>query len=57
MSASYATLIGALDLAQRAHDPDWIVFACRFDLADPGFGRQAYAPVTQLPHIATCLLW
>ena len=43
MSASYATLIGALDLAQRAHDPDWIVFDCRFDLADPGFGRQAYA--------------
>ena len=43
MSASYATLIGALDLAQRARDPDWIVFDCRFDLADPGFGRQAYA--------------
>lgn len=43
MSASYATLISALELAQRAHDPDWIVFDCRFDLADPGFGRQAYA--------------
>lgn len=43
MSASYSTLIGALELAQRTHDPDWIVFDCRFDLADPSFGRQAYA--------------
>ena len=43
MSASYSTLIGALELAQRLHDPDWIVFDCRFDLTDPAFGRQAYA--------------
>jgi thiosulfate/3-mercaptopyruvate sulfurtransferase len=43
MSASYSTLIGALELAQRLHDPDWVVFDCRFDLADPAFGRQAYA--------------
>lgn len=43
MSASYSTLIGALELAQRVRDPDWIVFDCRFDLADPAFGRQAYA--------------
>jgi thiosulfate/3-mercaptopyruvate sulfurtransferase len=43
MSASYSTLIGALELAQRLRDPDWVVFDCRFDLADPAFGRQAYA--------------
>lgn len=43
MSASYSTLIGALDLAQRLRDPDWIVFDCRYDLTDPAFGRQAYA--------------
>ena len=43
MSASYSTLIGALEFAQRTHDPDWIVFDCRFDLANPDFGRQAYA--------------
>lgn len=43
MSASYSTLIGAVELAQRLRDPDWVVFDCRFDLADPAFGRQAYA--------------
>ena len=42
MSASYATLIGASDLAQRIHDPDWVVIDCRFDLTNPDFGRQAY---------------
>ncbi|ENO94351.1 rhodanese [Thauera sp. 28] len=42
MNASYSTLIGALDLAQRLHDPDWVVFDCRFDLANPAFGHQAY---------------
>ncbi|MDX9884380.1 sulfurtransferase [Thauera sp.] len=43
MSASYSTLIGAMEFAQRTHDPDWIVIDCRFDLADSSFGRQAYA--------------
>jgi thiosulfate/3-mercaptopyruvate sulfurtransferase len=43
MSASYSTLIGALELAQRLRDPDWVVFDCRFDLADSTFGCQAYA--------------
>lgn len=43
MSASYSSLIGAVEFAQRLHDPDWVVFDCRFDLADPAFGRQAYA--------------
>ncbi|MFN4063851.1 MAG: sulfurtransferase [Parazoarcus communis] len=43
MSASYANLIGARDLAQRLHDPDWVIVDCRFDLANPDFGREAYA--------------
>ena len=43
MSASYSTLIGAVELAQRLRDPDWVVFDCRFDLADPAFGSRAYA--------------
>lgn len=42
MSASHATLIGALELAQHINDPDWVVFDCRFDLANPDFGRLAY---------------
>ncbi|PKO55315.1 MAG: sulfurtransferase, partial [Betaproteobacteria bacterium HGW-Betaproteobacteria-21] len=42
MSASFSTLIGAHDLAERLHDPDWILFDCRFDLANPDFGRDAY---------------
>ncbi len=42
MSASYATLIGAADLAQHIRDPDWIVCDCRFDLGNPDFGYQAY---------------
>ncbi|QDF98176.1 sulfurtransferase [Azoarcus sp. DD4] len=43
MNASYATLIGALELAQHLHDPDWVIFDCRFDLANPDFGFEAYS--------------
>lgn len=43
MNASYATLIGALELTQHLHDPDWVIFDCRFDLADPDFGFDAYS--------------
>lgn len=43
MSASYTALIGARDLAERIHDQDWVLFDCRFDLANPDFGRDAYA--------------
>lgn len=43
MSASYTTLIGAHELAEHANDPDWVLFDCRFDLANPQFGRAAYA--------------
>jgi len=42
VNASFATLIGALDLAQYRHDPDWVVVDCRFDLANPDFGYQAW---------------
>jgi thiosulfate/3-mercaptopyruvate sulfurtransferase len=42
VNASYAALIGALDLAGHMHDPDWVIFDCRFDLADPDFGYEAY---------------
>src|SRR5437899_5372915 len=30
-------------LAQRLDDPDWVVFDCRHDLADPTRGRAEYA--------------
>ena len=37
MNASYAALIGALELAQHVGDPDWIVVDCRADLVDKDF--------------------
>ena len=43
MNASFSTLIGAHDLAEHLNEPDWILFDCRFDLANPDFGRDAYA--------------
>ena len=42
MNASYAALIGALELAQHVGDPDWVVVDCRADLVDKDFGRRAY---------------
>lgn len=42
MNASYAALIGAVELAHHIRDPGWIVFDCRADLVDAGFGRRAY---------------
>ncbi|MFT3759134.1 sulfurtransferase [Thauera sp.] len=42
MNASYSTLIGAAELAQRLHSPDWVVFDCRFDLCNADFGLHAY---------------
>jgi thiosulfate/3-mercaptopyruvate sulfurtransferase len=42
VNASFATLISAVDLAQYLHDPDWVVIDCRFDLANPDFGYQAW---------------
>jgi thiosulfate/3-mercaptopyruvate sulfurtransferase len=42
VNASYAALIGALELAQHLGDPDWVVIDCRADLVDKDFGRRAY---------------
>jgi len=36
-------LVGTDILAQHLADPDWIVFDCRHDLADPARGRADYA--------------
>src|SRR5438552_15888707 len=35
-------LVSTEILAQRADDPDWVVFDCRHDLADPARGRAEY---------------
>jgi thiosulfate/3-mercaptopyruvate sulfurtransferase len=42
VNASYAALIGALELAPHVGDPDWVVIDCRADLVDKDFGRRAY---------------
>src|SRR3989475_8719342 len=34
--------VSAEILAQRLDDPDWVVFNCRHDLADPARGRVEY---------------
>ncbi len=39
----YGTLTSAVTLSTHLCDPDWIVVDCRFDLADPAAGREAYA--------------
>lgn len=46
--AAFSTLITAAELAERIDTPDWVVFDCRFDLADAAFGRRAYG-VGHLP--------
>lgn len=43
MSETFSTLIGAHELAHRIGNPDWRIFDCRHDLANPDFGRAAYA--------------
>jgi len=35
-------LVATEILAQRADDPDWVVFDCRHDLADQTRGRAEY---------------
>lgn len=40
---SYSTLIGAFELSQHIGDPDWVIFDCRHDLANPDFGWEAYS--------------
>src|SRR5258708_22644627 len=43
------TLIEPPELAVHLTDPDWAVIDCRFDLARPDFGAQAYA-AGHIPH-------
>ena len=38
----YTTLISTDQLAQHLDDPDWIIFDCRFSLADAERGRRDY---------------
>lgn len=37
------TLVSTEDLAAHLDDPHWVVFDCRFSLADTEYGRRAYA--------------
>ena len=39
---SYTTLITTDELAQHLSDPDWVIFDCRFSLADAERGRRDY---------------
>ena len=39
----HTTLVSPSELAAHLDDPRWIVFDCRFDLADTGAGRRDYA--------------
>jgi thiosulfate/3-mercaptopyruvate sulfurtransferase len=39
----FTTLVSADQLARHLHDPQWVVFDCRFALTRPESGRQAYA--------------
>ena len=39
---SYTTLISATDLAKHLDKPDWVIFDCRFSLADESAGAKAY---------------
>jgi thiosulfate/3-mercaptopyruvate sulfurtransferase len=43
MTPMATTLIEPPELAAHLEDPDWAVIDCRFDLARPGWGAQAYA--------------
>lgn len=39
---TYHTLISARELANNINTPDWVVFDCRFSLADAAAGSKAY---------------
>ncbi len=43
MSTAYTTLIDANELARHLGAADWCLIDCRHDLANPAFGREAYA--------------
>jgi thiosulfate/3-mercaptopyruvate sulfurtransferase len=39
----YTTLISTVELYKHLHDPNWVVFDCRFSLADPARGQKDYS--------------
>ena len=43
MSTDFTTLVTPQQLFARLGAPDWVVVDCRHDLANPDFGRAAYA--------------
>ncbi len=43
ISMGYTTLVGTAQLAAKLEDPDWVVFDCRHDLANPDVGPREYA--------------
>jgi thiosulfate/3-mercaptopyruvate sulfurtransferase len=49
------TLIEAAQLHAHLHDPQWVLFDCRFELSRPGAGREAYLqghiPGAQYAHL------
>ena len=49
MRAMPTTLIEPVELARHLGDPDWAVVDCRFDLARPQWGAQAFA-AAHIPH-------
>jgi thiosulfate/3-mercaptopyruvate sulfurtransferase len=49
MHAMATTLIEPPELAAHLEDPDWAIIDCRFDLARPAWGAQAYA-AGHIPH-------
>ncbi len=46
---SYTTLISADSLNQQLNNPNWIIFDCRFSLADTDAGAKAYR-MGHIPH-------
>jgi thiosulfate/3-mercaptopyruvate sulfurtransferase len=49
MRSMPATLIAPGELAPHLNDANWAIIDCRFDLARPGWGAQAYA-AGHIPH-------
>ena len=49
MRSMPTTLITASELAAHLNDADWVIIDCRFDLARPDWGAQAYA-AGHIPH-------
>jgi thiosulfate/3-mercaptopyruvate sulfurtransferase len=52
---AFTTLVSAAELAEHVFEPNWVVLDCRHDLANPDFGRNAYAeghvPNAQFAHL------